>query len=335
MAEGSLLSGAPGVDGQTVAEYGEHLEENLRSLLERAKSGTYYAPPVKRVHIPKDNGETRPIGMPTTEDKVLQRAVAMILEPIYEEEFYDFSYGFRPGRSPHQALEQFWKEAMGLGVSWVLEVDLRKYFDSVNRSKLLELLGERMGDGVLLRLVSKWLHAGADERQSLRGAVSRLTVRRPEFRRGDVGELVEGSGGDFRGLVNRGGDERVAENVGARRTVEGGAFFQIDLHIGPETRISSLLVVLDGVLVLRSVDYPQIFQNSARLRTFPGAKEIWDGDCREEGNDGHDDHDFHESEAPAAVLANMKVGIIITCFHGRFLVNGSVLIKSYGNITEL
>ena len=159
--------GAPGVDGQTVAEYGEHLEENLRSLLDRAKSGRYYAPPVKRVHIPKDNGETRPIGMPTTEDKVLQRAVAMILEPIYEGEFYDFSYGFRPGRSPHQALEKFWKEAMGLGVSWVLEVDIRKYFDSVNRSKLLELLGERMGDGVLLRLVSKWLHAGVMEEGEL------------------------------------------------------------------------------------------------------------------------------------------------------------------------
>ena len=117
--------------------------------------------------------------MPTTEDKVLQRAVAMILEPIYEEEFYDFSYGFRPGRSPHQALEQFWKEAMGLGVSWVLEVDLRKYFDSVNRSKLLELLGERMGDGVLLRLVSKWLHAGVMEEGQLRvcgGAGGQLPV---------------------------------------------------------------------------------------------------------------------------------------------------------------
>jgi len=154
---------APGVDGQTVADYGEHLESNLHSLIHRAKSGTYWAPPVKRVHIPKDNGETRPIGMPTTEDKVLERAVVMLMEPIYEQEFYDFSYGFRPGRSPHQALEAFWKQAMGLGVRWVLEVDIRKYFDSVNRSKLLELVGARMGDGVVLRLLSKWLHAGVME----------------------------------------------------------------------------------------------------------------------------------------------------------------------------
>jgi len=159
--------GAPGVDGQTVADYGKHLEANLHSLLHRAKSGTYIAPPVKRVHIPKDNGETRPIGMPTTEDKVLQRAVVMLLEPIYEQAFYDFSYGFRPGRSPHQALETFWKEAMGLGARWVLEVDIRKYFDSVNRSKLLELVGARMGDGVVLRLLSKWLHAGVMEEGQL------------------------------------------------------------------------------------------------------------------------------------------------------------------------
>jgi group II intron reverse transcriptase/maturase len=156
--------GAPGVDGQTVAAYGQHLEANLPSLLHRAKSGTYFAPPVKRVHIPKDGSkETRPIGMPTTEDKVLQRAVVMLLEPIYEEAFYDFSYGFRPGRSPHPALETFWKEATGLGVRWVLEVDIRKYFDSVNRPHLLKLVGARIGDGVVLRLLSKWLHAGVME----------------------------------------------------------------------------------------------------------------------------------------------------------------------------
>jgi RNA-directed DNA polymerase len=159
--------GAPGVDGQTVADYGQHLEDNLRSLLHRAKSGTYFAPPVKRVHIPKDNGETRPIGMPTTEEKVLQRAIVMLLEPIYEEEFYDFSFGFRPGRSPHQALETIWKQATGQGVRWVLELDIRKYFDSVNRSKLLELVGARIGDGVVLRLLSKWLHAGVMEEGQL------------------------------------------------------------------------------------------------------------------------------------------------------------------------
>jgi len=97
---------APGVDGQTVDDYEEQLEEKLASLLHRAKSGSYVAPPVKRVHIPKDGtGETRPIGIPTCENKVLERAVLMLLEPIYEEVFYDFSYGFRPGRSTHQGLE--------------------------------------------------------------------------------------------------------------------------------------------------------------------------------------------------------------------------------------
>ena len=154
---------APGIDGQTVAEYGKQLESNLVSLLARAKSGHYFAPPVKRVHIPKGAGETRPIGMTTTEDKVLQKAVAMLLEPIFEQSFKDFSYGFRTGRSPHQALERIWLEAMRQGMRWVLEVDIRKYFDSINRSKLLELVGKRMGDGVVLRLLSKWLHAGVME----------------------------------------------------------------------------------------------------------------------------------------------------------------------------
>ena len=97
--------GAAGVDGQTAEEYAGNLEENLRSLLDRAKSGTYRAPPVRRVHIPKGDGsQTRPIGIPTFEDKVLQRAVAMVLEAVYEQSFLDCSYGFRPGRSAHQAL---------------------------------------------------------------------------------------------------------------------------------------------------------------------------------------------------------------------------------------
>ena len=102
--------GATGVDGQTAAEYSEHLEENLRSLLDRAKSGLYRAPPVRRVHIPKDKaGETRPLGIPTFEDKVLQRAVAMVLEAVYEVDFHPVSYGFRPGRSAHQMLHDLWR----------------------------------------------------------------------------------------------------------------------------------------------------------------------------------------------------------------------------------
>ena len=161
---------APGVDGQTVEDYGQDLERRLSGLLERAKRGTYHAPPVKRVHIPKDNGETRPIGIPTTEDKVLQRAIVMILEPIYEQVFYGFSHGFRPGHSAHQALAEFWKEFMGLGARWVLEVDIRKYFDSVDRKRLLELVSQRIGDGVILRLLGKWLQAGIMEKGVLHNA---------------------------------------------------------------------------------------------------------------------------------------------------------------------
>src|SRR5271165_532973 len=107
---------APGVDGQTAQDYEVCLEQNLSLLLERAKSGTYRAPPVRRVQIPKGTGsETRPLGIPTLEDKVLQRAVLMVLEPIYEQDFRDCSYGFRPGRSSHQALQALWQHTMDQG----------------------------------------------------------------------------------------------------------------------------------------------------------------------------------------------------------------------------
>jgi len=123
--------GAVGVDGQTAADYERDLLGNLRVLLERAKSGTYRAPPVRRVYIPKETGkETRPLGIPTFEDKVLQRAVVMVLEPLYEQDFLDCSYGFRPGRSAHQALEAVWRQTMAMGGGWIVEVDLRKFFDS-------------------------------------------------------------------------------------------------------------------------------------------------------------------------------------------------------------
>ncbi len=133
--------GATGVDGQTAAEYAAHQEDNLRSLLDRAKSGTYRAPPVRRVHIPKGDGsQTRPIGMPTFEDKVLQRAVAMVLEAVYEEDFLDCSYGFRPGRSAHQALERLQHEAVCMAGGWVLEVDISKFFDALDHADLREIL---------------------------------------------------------------------------------------------------------------------------------------------------------------------------------------------------
>jgi len=157
--------GAVGVDGQTYDEYREDLFSHLESLLNRAKSGSYYAPPVRRVHIPKAGSitETRPIGIPTLEDKILQRAVVMVLEAIYEQDFHSGSYGFRPGRSPHQALDALRQTLMKWGGGWVLEVDIRKFFDTLDHSHLRELLQRRVRDGVLLRLIGKWLHAGVME----------------------------------------------------------------------------------------------------------------------------------------------------------------------------
>jgi RNA-directed DNA polymerase len=156
--------GAPGVDGQRAAEYEENLSENLDSLLGRAKSGSYQAPPVKRAYIPKGDGrEHRAIGIPSFEDKLLQRAVVMLLEPIYEEEFSDASYGFRPNRSAHQALEALWKQVMDLGGCWLVEVDIRKYFDTIDHRQLRALVRQRVQDGVIDRLIGKWLKAGVWE----------------------------------------------------------------------------------------------------------------------------------------------------------------------------
>jgi group II intron reverse transcriptase/maturase len=155
--------GAAGIDGQTSTQYAQALGANLQSLLDRAKSGTYRAPPVRRVYIPKDNGEQRPLGIPTFEDKVLQRAVAMVLEAVYEQDFTDCSYGFRPGRSAHQALNELWQKCMGMQECWVVELDIRKFFDHLDHGHLREMLSQRIGDGVLLRLIGKWLKAGVME----------------------------------------------------------------------------------------------------------------------------------------------------------------------------
>jgi retron-type reverse transcriptase len=140
--------GAAGVDGQTAAEYEVQLEGNLRSLLDRAKAGTYRAPPVRRANIPKGNGsETRPIGIPTFEDKVLQRAVVMALAPVYEQDFLDCSYGFRPGRGAQDALGDFWRQAMTMKGGWVIEVDIRKFFDTVDGRHLQDIVCQRVRVG--------------------------------------------------------------------------------------------------------------------------------------------------------------------------------------------
>lgn len=156
--------GAVGIDGQTGKDYEADLEANLQRLLSRAKSGDHYrAPAVRRVHIPKGDGTLRPLGIPTFEDKVLQRAVVMLLEPIYEQDFRSCSYGFRPGRSAHQALEAVWQGLMGMDGGWVLEVDIRKYFDAIDHACLREILSHRVRDGVVKRLIGKWLNAGVLE----------------------------------------------------------------------------------------------------------------------------------------------------------------------------
>jgi RNA-directed DNA polymerase len=156
--------GAAGVDEVTAEEYEKDLRNNLRELLDRFKSGRYQAPPVRRAYVPKDGGGRRPIGIPTLEDKILQRAVVMVLTPLYEQEFLDCSYGFRPGRSAHQALDTLWKAIMGWGGGcWVLEVDIQRYFDTLKRKHLREFISKRVRDGVILRTIGKWLSAGVME----------------------------------------------------------------------------------------------------------------------------------------------------------------------------
>ncbi len=157
--------GAVGVDGQTAADYARQLDANLQALLERAKAGTYTAPPVRRAYIPKAGAvaAVRPIGIPTLEDKILQRAVVMLLEPIYEHDFAESSYGCRPGRSAHQALDALWRHTMATQGGWILEVDIQHFFDTLDHAHLRAFLRHRVRDSVLLRLIGKWLNAGVLE----------------------------------------------------------------------------------------------------------------------------------------------------------------------------
>ena len=156
--------GAPGVDGQTDDDYGLNLLDNLTSLLDRAKSGTYSHRRCAGCISRKGRApETRPLGIPTLEDKVLQRAVVMALEPIYEQDFRDCSFGFRPKRSAHMALQALWQQVMALGGCWLVEVDIRKFFDTLDHAHLRTFLRQRVRDGVLLRLIDKWLQAGVLE----------------------------------------------------------------------------------------------------------------------------------------------------------------------------
>jgi RNA-directed DNA polymerase len=155
--------GAVGVDGQSGEDYAVNLTQNLLGLVDRLKSGRYHAQPVRRHFIAKADGGRRGLGIPSFEDKVAQRAIVMLLEPIYEQDFRDCSFGFRPGRSAHEALRAVWRGIMYRGGQWVLDVDVRKYFDSIDQAKLRALLARRVTDGVVRRLIDKWLKAGVLE----------------------------------------------------------------------------------------------------------------------------------------------------------------------------
>lgn len=157
--------GAPGSDGITRKTYQENLEENLQDVLTRLQEGRYRAPSVRRVRIPKEGkpGETRPLGIPTLEDKVVQRAAAMVLSAIYEQDFYPCSYGFRPNRSPHQAIDELRNTLMNYKGGWVLEVDIKAFFDNVDHGHLRDILDLRVRDKGIRRLIGKWLKAGVLE----------------------------------------------------------------------------------------------------------------------------------------------------------------------------
>jgi group II intron reverse transcriptase/maturase len=154
---------APGVDGVTWHTYGQDLEVNLRDLHDRVHRGAYRASPSRRAYIPKADGRQRPLGIATLEDKIVQRAVVEVLNAIYEEDFLGFSYGFRPGRSPHDALDAL---TVGIGrknVNYVLDADIRDFFTSLDHDWLQKFLEHRIADKRVLRLISKWVNAGVIE----------------------------------------------------------------------------------------------------------------------------------------------------------------------------
>ena len=155
--------GATGIDGVTAADYEKDLEANLNDLLDRMKSGRYFAPPVRRHYIPKADGTKRPLGIPTFEDKVAQRAILMLLEPIYEADFLPCSYGFRPGRSAHDALNALRAGIIEQRQRWVIDADLKSYFDSIPHTHLRSFLDLRIKDGVVRRMIERFAGYSEDE----------------------------------------------------------------------------------------------------------------------------------------------------------------------------
>src|SRR6201993_440547 len=154
---------APGVDGLTCRDYEQHLESNLEDLHARVHRGAYRARPSRRVYIPKPDGRQRPIAVAALEDKIVQRAVATLLNAIYEEDFLGFSYGFRPGRGAHDAMDALCVGIHSKKVSWILDADIRSFFDEISQERLIRLLKRRIGDPRIIRLIQKWLKAGVLE----------------------------------------------------------------------------------------------------------------------------------------------------------------------------
>jgi RNA-directed DNA polymerase len=158
---------APGVDGETWHHYGENLEANLQELSHRVQRGAYRAKPVRRRFIPKGDGRMRPLGVTALEDKIVQRAAVEVMNAIYEQDFADLSYGFRPGRSQHNALDQLYLGIEEKKVNWVLDVDIRAFFDSLSQEWLVKFMEHRIGDRRMVRLIRKWLRAGVLEEGKL------------------------------------------------------------------------------------------------------------------------------------------------------------------------
>jgi RNA-directed DNA polymerase len=154
---------APGMDGETWRHYGEQLEVNLQELSERLKRGAYRAKPVRRVYIPKADGRQRPLGVTALEDKIVQRAAVEVMNAIYETNFLGFSYGFRPKRSQHQALDALYTGLLTRKVSWVLDLDIRSFFDKISHEWLVKFVEHRIADRRVVRLIQKWLNAGVLE----------------------------------------------------------------------------------------------------------------------------------------------------------------------------
>ena len=154
---------AKGVDGKTWQQYGLDLPERQDRLLEEFRTGRYKAPAIRRVYIPKDKQSRRPLGIPTIEDKVMQESVRRVLNPIYEEDFKPFSYGFRSGRSAHQAIEYLFKEVSFGKMHYIIDADIKNYFGEINHGMLRDFLDKRVKDGVIRRMIDKWLKAGIME----------------------------------------------------------------------------------------------------------------------------------------------------------------------------